>query len=68
MAGSEQSTNPNLGPMALTWSANGWLLSFTVGTTTVRAWRPDKSHARVLPNVRLPKVTACQRDPWLIAL
>lgn len=69
MAGSEQSTSPNLGPMALTWSANGWLFSFTVGNTTVRAWRPGESRARVLPNVTLPKVTQLvNEDPSLIAL
>ena len=69
VAGSEQMTNPNLGPMALTWSANGWLFSFTVGITTVGAWRPSESRARSLPNMRLPKVSQlANEDPSLIAL
>jgi hypothetical protein len=69
LAGSEQLTNPNLGPMGLTWSTNGWLLSFTVGVTTIHAWRPGRSQARVLPNLRLPEVTyLVNEDPSLIAL
>jgi len=69
LAGSEQPTNPNLGPMTLTWSANGWLFSSTVGTTTVRAWRPGETKARVLPKLRLPKVTQLvNEDPSLIAM
>ena len=69
LAGSEQLTNPNLGPMGLTWSTNGWLFSSTVGVTTVHAWRPGQSQARVLPNLRLPKVTyLVNEDPSLIAL
>jgi len=69
VAGSEQMTNPNLGPMELTWSASGWLFSFTVGTTTVHAWRPGESRARSLPNVRTPKVRQLvNEDPSLIAL
>jgi hypothetical protein len=68
VTGSEQSTNPNLGPVALTWSTNGWLFMFTVGTTTVRAWRPGESRARVLPDLRLPKVTQLvNEDPSLFA-
>jgi hypothetical protein len=68
LAGSEQPTNPNLGPMALTWSTNGWLFSSTVGTTTIHAWRPGESRARVLPELRLPKVThIVNEDPSLIA-
>ena len=63
LTGSEQSTNPNLGPMSLTWSTNGWLFSSTVGKTTVEAWRPGESQARVLPKLRLPKFSACQRRP-----
>ena len=69
VAGSEQTTNPNLGPMELTWSANGWLFSFTVGSTTVHAWRPGERRARSLPMLRLPKVTQLvNEDPSLIAL
>jgi hypothetical protein len=69
LAGSEQPTNPNLGPMALTWSANGWLFSSTVGKTTVDAWRPGENQARALPKLRLPKVThLVNEDPSLIAL
>jgi len=69
VAGTEQPTNPNLGSMALTWSTNGWLFSFTVGTTSVRAWRPGESRARVLPKLRLPKVTQLvNEDPSLIAI
>jgi hypothetical protein len=69
LAGSEQLTNPNLGPMGLTWSTNGWLFSFTVGVTTIHAWRPGQSQARVLPNLRLPEVTyLVNEDPSLIAL
>jgi hypothetical protein len=69
LAGSEQPTNPNLGPMALTWSANGWLFSSTVGKTTVDAWRPGENQARALPKLRLPKVThLVSEDPSLIAL
>lgn len=69
VAGSEQMTNPNLGPMKLTWSANGWLFSFTVGITTVQAWRPGESRARSLPNVRTPKVSQLvNEDPSLVAL
>ena len=69
VAGSEQMTNPNLGPMTLTWSANGWLFSFTVGITTVLAWRPGESRARSLPNLRLPKVSRlANEDPSLTAL
>jgi WD40 repeat protein len=69
LAGSEQPTNPDLGPMALTWSTNGWLFSSTVGTTTVHAWRPGESRALVLPKLRLPKVThLVNEDPSLIAL
>jgi hypothetical protein len=68
LAGSEQSTNPNLGPMSLTWSTNGWLFSSTVGKTTVEAWRPGVSQARVLPKLRLPKFRLVNEDPSLIAL
>ncbi len=69
VAGSEQMTNPNLGPMTLTWSANGWLFSFTVGITTVLAWRPGESRAHSLPNVRPPRLTQLvNEDPSLIAL
>ena len=68
LTGSEQLTNPNLGPMSLTWSTNGWLFSSTVGKTTVEAWRPGESQARVLPKLRLPKFTLVNEDPSLIAL
>ena len=69
LAGSEQPTNPNLGPMALSWSSSGWLFSSSVGTTTVHAWRPGERRARVLPSLRLPKVThLVNEDPELIAL
>jgi len=69
LAGSEQATNPNLGPMALTWSTNGWLFSFTVGTTKVDAWRPGESRARVLPRLKLPEVTHLVNEgPSLTAL
>jgi len=69
VSGSEQMTNPNLGPMELSWSANGWLFSFVVGITTVRAWRPGESRARSLPNLRTPKVTQLvNEDPSLTAL
>jgi hypothetical protein len=69
LAGSEQPTNPDLGPMALAWSTNGWLFSSTVGMTTVDAWRPGENQERVLPKVRLPKIThLVNEDPSLIAL
>ena len=68
LTGSEQLTYPNLGPMSLTWSTNGWLFSSTVGKTTVDAWRPGESQARVLPKLRLPKFTLVNEDPSLIAL
>jgi hypothetical protein len=69
LAGSEQPTNPNLGPMGLTWSSNGWLFSSTVGKTTVDVWRPGESQARALPKLRLPKVTQLvNEDPSLIAM
>jgi hypothetical protein len=68
LAGSEQATDPNLGPMAISWSTNGWLFSFTVGTTDVRAWRPGERQARVLPELRLPQVShLVNEDPSLIA-
>ena len=68
LAGSEQATDPNLGPMAISWSTNGWLFSFTVGTTDVRAWRPGETQARVLPELRLPQVShLVNEDPSLIA-
>ena len=69
LTGSQQLTNPNLGPRALTWSTNGWLFSSTVGRTTVGAWRPGESQARVLPKLRLPKIKQLvNEDPSLIAL
>jgi hypothetical protein len=68
LTGSERLTNPNLGPMSLTWSTNGWLFSSTVGKTTVEAWRPGASQARVLPKLRLPRFTLVNEDPSLIAL
>jgi hypothetical protein len=68
LTGSEQPTNPNLGPMSLTWSTNGWLFSSTVGKTTVEAWRPGESQARVLPKLKLPKFRLVNEDPSLIAL
>jgi hypothetical protein len=68
LAGSEQATNPNLGPMSLTWSTNGWLFSSSVGETTVGAWRPGRSQARMLPKLRLPKFKLVNEDPSLIAL
>ena len=68
LTGSEQLTHPNLGPMSLTWSTNGWLFSSAVGKTTVEAWRPGESQARVLPKLRLPKFTLVNEDPSLIAL
>ena len=68
LTGSEQLTYPNLGPMSLTWSTNGWLFSSTVGKTSVQAWRPGESQARVLPKLRLPKFTLVNEDPSLIAL
>ena len=67
LTGSEQPTNPNLGPMSLTWSTNGWLFSSTVGKTTVEAWHPGETQARVLPKLRLPKFTLVNEDPSLIA-
>ena len=67
LRGSKQLTYPNLGPMSLTWSTNGWLFSSTVGKTTVEAWRPGQSQARVLPKLRLPKFTLINEDPSLIA-
>jgi len=55
--------------MSLIWSTNGWLFSSTVGKTTVEAWRPGASQARVLPKLRLPEVThLVNEDPSLIAL
>ena len=68
LTGSEWLTYPNLGPMSLTWSTNGWLFVSTVGKTTVEAWRPGESQARVLPKLRLPKFTLVNEDPSLIAL
>jgi hypothetical protein len=68
LTGSELLTYPNLGPMSLTWSTNGWLFSSTVGKTTVEAWRPGAGQARVLPKVRLPKFKLVNEDPSLIAL
>jgi hypothetical protein len=68
LTGSKRLTNPSLGPMSLTWSTNGWLFSSTVGKTTVEAWRPGASQARVLPKVRLPKFKLVNEDPSLIAL
>jgi hypothetical protein len=68
LTGSERLTYPNLGPMSLTWSTNGWLFASTVGKTTVEAWRPGASQARVLPKLRLPKFTLVNEDPSLIAL
>jgi len=67
LTGSERLTNPNLGPMSLIWSTNGWLFSSTVGMTTVEAWRPGASQARVLPKLRLPEFTLVNEDPSLIA-
>ena len=68
LTGSKQLTYPNLGPMSLTWSTNGWLFSSVVGKTTVEAWRPGESQARVLPKVKLPKFRLVNEDPSLIAL
>jgi hypothetical protein len=69
LAGSERPTNPNLGPMALAWSTNGWLFSTTVGKTEVDAWRPGENQARVLPTLRLPKIThLVNEDPSLLPL
>jgi hypothetical protein len=69
LTGSERLTKPNLGPMSLTWSTNGWLFSWTVGRTTIEAWRPGESQARVLPKLRLPTFTHLfDEDPSLIAL
>jgi hypothetical protein len=69
LAGSEQPTNPNLGPMAISWSPGGWLFSSSVGATTVHAWHPGERRARVLPKLRLPKVPSLvNEDPSLIAL
>jgi hypothetical protein len=67
LPGSKQATDPNGGPMNLTWSTNGWLFADTVGSSVVRAWRPGASRARVLPSVRLPKVQLVNEDPSLIA-
>jgi hypothetical protein len=66
--GSQQTTNPNWGPMSLTWSTNGWLFSDTVGTSIVHAWQPGETRAWVLPRVMLPKVQLVNEDPVLIAL
>ena len=69
LPGSEEPTDPNLGPMALTWSPSGWLFSFTVGTTSVHVWRPGEPRAQVLPELRLPRVgQLVNEDPALIAL
>ena len=69
LAGSEQPTNPNFGPRSLAWSTNGWLFSWTIGKTTVEAWHPGESQARVLPKLGLPKITfPINEDPSLIAL
>ena len=69
LAGSEQPTNPNFGPRALAWSTNGWLFSSTIGKTTVEAWHSGESQARVLPKLRLPKITQLiNEDPSLMAL
>jgi hypothetical protein len=61
-------TNPNWGPMSLTWSTNGWLFSDTVGTSVVHAWQPGETRAWVLPRVKLPKLQLVNEDPALIAL
>ena len=69
LSGSEQPTNPDFGPRALAWSTNGWLFSSTIGKTTVEAWHPGESQARVLPKLRLPKIThLVNEDPSLIAV
>lgn len=69
LAGSEQPTNPDFGPRSLAWSTNGWLFSSTISKTTVEAWHPGESQARVLPKLRLPKIThLVNEDPSLIAL
>jgi hypothetical protein len=67
LPGSRQATDPNGGPMNLTWSTNGWLFSDTVGSSVVRVWRPGASRAMVLPSVKLPKVHLVNEDPSLIA-
>jgi hypothetical protein len=69
LVGSEQPTNPDFGPRSLAWSTNGWLFASTIGKTTVEAWHPGESQARVLPKLRLPKIThLVNEDPSLIAL
>ena len=55
LAGSEQRTNPDFGPRALAWSTNGWLFSSTIGKTTVEAWHPGESRARVLAQAAAPQ-------------
>ena len=69
LTGSEQPTNRHFGPRSLTWSANGWLFSWTIGRKTVEAWHPGETQARVLPKLGLPKITfPINEDPSLIAL
>ena len=69
LAGSEQPTHPSFGPRSLAWSTNGWLFSWNIGRTTVEAWHPGESQARVLPKMGLPKITfPINEDPSLIAL
>lgn len=68
LPGSQQTTNPNWGPMSLTWSTNGWLFADTVGSSVVHVWQPGESRAWVLPKVALPRVQLVNEDPSLIAL
>ena len=55
LAGSEQPTNPSLGPMALTWSTNDWLFSTTVGKTTVIAWHLGRVRLECCPGLGFPR-------------
>jgi hypothetical protein len=70
LPGSRQATNPEWGPMSLTWSTSGWLFSDTVGRSVVLVWRPGESQARALSRVSLPKLQfpLANEDPSLIAL
>ena len=54
LSGTEQHVMPNYGPVAVTWSSNGWLFATAIGDRHVLIWRPGDAGAMVLSRVRLP--------------
>jgi hypothetical protein len=54
LPGTQESVQPDYGPVNVTWSSNGWLFAAAIGSTHVLVWRPGDRSAMVLSKANLP--------------